>query len=197
MQHYRKLTYVILFICIISLVGAAQTSLGTFEQGECFELIQTCDTCTYNNISNVMSPNSTNYLNNVAMERSDTYYNHSFCDTFESGGYVVNGYGDLDGVKTIWQYDFEITPSGASGDNLGFYIVIIALVYGIALIGFFGRNEIIALIGSLSMLGLAIYLINEGLIIYRDWFTNSLAYFSIALGVYISFMASYSLYRNL
>ncbi|HEB46965.1 MAG TPA: hypothetical protein ENI22_00665 [Candidatus Pacearchaeota archaeon] len=97
---------------LISFTSAAISNSGTFKQGECVELIQTCPDCTYNNISRVIYPDSTDALNNVVMQKDDTFYNYSFCDTSNLGTYTVNGYGDIGGIKDDWNYIFEVTQTG-------------------------------------------------------------------------------------
>ncbi|KKN19465.1 hypothetical protein LCGC14_0945370 [marine sediment metagenome] len=132
----------ILGIFLISLVTPVQQTLGTFKSGECVNFIQICDNCTYNNISAVLYPNSTVALSNIAMTKDDTYYNYSFCSTSTLGNYIVNGFGDLDGVKTSWSYDFDITSSGfkqTTSEALGssmYLILIISLIMMFSYIGF-------------------------------------------------------------
>ena len=132
-------------IFLISLVGATQETLGTFKQGECVNLIQICSDCTYNNISTVLYPNSSVVLSNTIMTKDDTYYNYSFCFTNTLGTYIVNGYGDLDTIKTAWVYDFDITRSGGNitegSSNILIMGIIFMLVVGIILFIGFLRNE--------------------------------------------------------
>ncbi len=114
---------------MISLVSPVQQSLGTFKSGECVNLIQICDNCSYNNISTILYPNSTVALSNLTMSKDDTYYNYSFCSTSTIGEYIVNGFGDLDGVKTTWSYDFEVTPTGfilETSESMLYIIILIA-----------------------------------------------------------------------
>ncbi len=96
----------------IGLASAEQQSLGTFKQGENINLIQTCSNCTYNNLSTVLFPNSSVAISNVEMTKDDTFYNYTFYNTSTIGIYIVNGFGDPDGEKTSWVYDFEVTPTG-------------------------------------------------------------------------------------
>lgn len=103
---------IIVGIFLISLVSSTQQSLGTFKQGECTNLIQTCGNCTYNNISIILYPNSSVAISNIKMTKDNTYYNYTFCNTSVLGNYIVNGFGDSDGKKTIWSYGFEITGTG-------------------------------------------------------------------------------------
>lgn len=120
-------------ILFLSIIGA--TTLGTFKQGNCINLIQTCSNCSYNNISNVLYPNSTIAVENIEMTKQDTFYNYSFCFTSTTGVYIVNGYGDIDGVKTSWVYDFSITPNGSdlnTGESI-LYALFSVILFGIIL----------------------------------------------------------------
>ena len=143
-----KMKKIILFlflgIFLISLVSPVQQSLGTFKSGGCVNLIQICDNCSYNNISTILYPNSSVVASNLTMNKDDTYYNYSFCNTSTLGNYIVNGYGDLDGVKTTWSYDFEITPSGRGSPTSGestIFIVSLASMFLICILFFLISNS--------------------------------------------------------
>lgn len=193
----KLLLFLIIGIFLISFVTASISDLGTFKQGSCINIPQTCPDCTYNNISKItMDGESNTVLGEVVMQKDDTYYNYTFCNTTLVGEYTINGYGDEGGTKDTWEYKFKITPSGNSSNEV-LYIVLILIIYGITFVGFFGKNEIITLLGSLAMIWLGIYLINEGIIIYRDWITNGIAYLTIGLAAYFGFMAGYSLYKDM
>jgi len=178
--------------------GNSNTYLGTFQQGRVIELKQVCDTCTYVNLSSITSPDSTFTTINDRMTKKGVDYNYTFTSQTSLGCYSYSVYGDKDGAFKTETIDFKVTPSGQQGsENIVFIVIVILLVYGIALFGFFGRNEIMSLIGGLAMILLGgVYFITEGIVIYRDWLTNGLAYFTLALGVYFSFMAAYSLYED-
>jgi len=103
---------IISIIIIVPFISSSQPSLGNFKKGGCINLLQTCDDCTYNNISSVVYPNSSLTSLNVAMTRVDTLYNYTFCFTDAIGEYTVNGFGNNDGVKEVWIYDFTISSSG-------------------------------------------------------------------------------------
>lgn len=104
---------IFIFIFLIALISASTGTLGTYKKGDCVELMQICDNCTYNNISSVVYPNLTIAESNLVMSTIDNiYYNYSYCNTSVSGIYKVLGYGNLDGLKTPWAYEFEINPSG-------------------------------------------------------------------------------------
>jgi hypothetical protein len=138
----KEISYIIIGIFLISLVSAA--SFGTYKRSSCVELMQICSNCSYNNISKILYPNSSIAVENVAMTKDDTYYNYTFCLTNVNGNYIVNGYGDIDGEKTSWNYDFAITPSGNPLDTSS------AITYGLVLIIMFGATIFFLLFASLT-----------------------------------------------
>jgi len=105
-----KLSLVLLVVLIIPLVMA--TTIGITKANDCINLPQVCENCTSNNISTILYPNKTIAKINISMSKDDTYYNYSFCNTSTLGEYIVNGVGDLDGVRTSWAYNFEVTGTG-------------------------------------------------------------------------------------
>ncbi len=125
---------IILGIFLISLVGATQQTLGTFKQGSCMQLVQTCGNCTYNNISFVYQTNNA-ILYNISdkMTKVGTFYNHTFCNTSLVGEYVVNGVGNPNGEITSWVYDFAVTPTGTiletSDSNLYILLTLASLFF--------------------------------------------------------------------
>lgn len=109
----KQIIFCLLLISLLTLVSAATGVLGTYQKDECIDLIQICDNCTYNNISSVIYPNLSIAESNLAMGSTDAlYYNYTYCNTSVSGVYKVLGYGDDDGIRTPWAYEFTINPSG-------------------------------------------------------------------------------------
>ncbi len=99
---------------LFSFVNAEIQTLGTFKLGDDINLIQTCATCTFNNVTSVLSPNSTEVLGNFNMTRTGSVYNFTLtsANITSLGAYIVNGIGDLDGTNTIWTYNFFVTGTG-------------------------------------------------------------------------------------
>lgn len=128
----KILLTLILGMFLISLVSAEIQTLGTFKPGEEINLIQICANCTFNNITSIIrSPNSTQIMGNVVMTRIGSVYNFTLSsgNTTELGEYIVNGIGDLDGVNTVWNYNFFVTPSGfilETSESLIYIIILIA-----------------------------------------------------------------------
>ena len=137
-MKYKIITSIFLVLILIGLINAGEQSLGIFKQGSIIELKQTCANCSYNNVTSVIYPDSTQAIGNNAMAKTGTEYNLTFTNTDILGSYIVNGVGNPAGIDTIWTYSFEVTPSGQSGNsNIVFIVFIILVIYGIAFIGFF------------------------------------------------------------
>lgn len=124
----------LLGIFLITLVSSAQDSLGTVTQNDCIDIPQTCVSCTFNNISSIIYPNKTRFLFSPEqnMTRNGTDYVFHTCNFSSNiGTYIVNGHGDLSGTDTLWNYNYEITVTGAvletSESNL--YIIILVATF--------------------------------------------------------------------
>ena len=138
----KLLLTLVLGIFLLSFTSAQIQSLGTFKLGEDINLIQTCDNCTFNNITSVLYPNSTQTIGEFEMTKAGTIYNFTLSsdNVTEIGTYIVNGFGDLDGVITVWNYNFFITPNGQDFTTgkaisyLGFIVILlftfILTIYG-------------------------------------------------------------------
>lgn len=120
-----------LFLISLTFINAEIQTLGTYQQGTCVELKQICANCTYNNISSVLYPNSTPSHGLIQMTKIGTSYNYTTCKTQLNGQYVVNGFGDPNGVVEVWTYDFYITPTGtelSTSEGILYTIFLIILV---------------------------------------------------------------------
>lgn len=197
----NKLILVLIFgMLLFPLVSSAQESLGTFKQGENIVLRQTCANCSFNNITSIVSPNSTLLIGQVAMTKVGNEYTYILTEnyTIEQGKYIVNGFGDSNGINTLWIYDFLISTSGRGGtDNIVLFIFIILAIYALNLFGFFGKNEILTILGGMALMFLGVYIIANGITIYRDNLTNYFAYVTMGWGFISTFWASYSLYEEM
>jgi len=172
---------ILILILMISLIGiaSAETSWGTYKQGDCINLsiVSDATTCT---ISSLKYPDSTNIISSITMTNlGNGEFTYNLCDTNNLGVYTAKGLCDT----TPWSNDFEVTPSGNSGSsNIAFIIFVIIIIYGIGFFGFFGKNMTLSILGGLAMLGLGVYMINQGIIIYRDDITLILSWTTIGVG---------------
>lgn len=148
----RFFALLLIALIILPVVTAESTQvLGTFKKGFAVNLKQICSNCTFNNITTVIYPNSSIVVSNIAMTKTGTEYNYTLpaTRTQVNGEYIVSGFGDLNGVNTIWTYSFYITPNGDNIDTGQGMLYIIAFVFGLVLFGLFmfgavkinGRNE--------------------------------------------------------
>jgi hypothetical protein len=140
----KKLFILIIGFFLISFICAVETELGTFKAGDDILLLQLCSNCTYNNITFVTAPNSSELISNVIMTKDETKFTYSLDKNYttESGIYIVNGIGDLNGVQTIWRYTFEVTPNGEAPSSSKVIIQIglltfLILLFIFSLIGLF------------------------------------------------------------
>jgi len=120
----------IIMLLMVSLVGAS--SLGTFQQGECTQLHQICDNCTYVNVTLIAFPNGSSDNTDYAMTKDGGDYNYTFCNTDALGRYVYTTCGDLNGNNICENIEFEITPNGSSLSTSS------AIIYGLTLLLMFG-----------------------------------------------------------
>ena len=171
-MEMKKLTLILIVgMLLISFVSATQTTLGTFEKGECVRLVQLCGDCTYNNITSIVYPNSSVAVSNVEMTQDGSEFNYTFCPTNKTGKYLINGVGDLSGTDTVWAYDFEITVNGKEPPS-GIVIVVFSLLF-------------LVVLGTL--IGLLIY--NLGHLAEKDFDVKDLIYnlsaYFILWGIYL------------
>lgn len=111
----RNKLFLLIFVSILftSLISGEIETLGTFAQNEQVELVQTCSNCTYVNILSVKYPNSSIALLSTSMSSTGNgLYNYTFSNTSALGEYIVNGMADVDGVNTVFAYNFYVTKTG-------------------------------------------------------------------------------------
>ena len=179
---------------MISPVSAVIQDLGTFKQNNEVNLIQICGSCTFNNITTVLYPNSSVAISNVAMTRDGTFYNYSFLNTNTNGIYIVNGFGDLSGVDTAWSYEFEITPSGIIQKSIfqnTIHIILFILFLTFLLLGIGFKLPSLGFISSIILILLGIYTMIYGFNDMTDLYTQGSALAIIGLGIIFMFISAY------
>ncbi len=183
----KQIAVMFLIAIMIVAVGgivSALDSMKSGKQGEIYNITQGCGDATYITIY-VTFPNSSSALDPVNMTSvgSGKYF-YEFDRTSTLGRYDVAGVSD-GCTRTIATY-FKITPSGQEGtENIIFFLVILVLLYSLTLIFFFKKDINLAPFVTLSGTALGVfglYMIRNGIIIYRDWFSNYLAYLTMGVG---------------
>jgi len=196
----------LLFFLSLNLVSAGfeydnsdlPTALAIYRQNNCINLYQICSNCTYNNISNVLYPNSNIAGSQVIMTRIGNAYNYSsFCNTSIIGTYIVNGFGDLDGVNAVWSYTFEITPSGNANNPNFFYFALIFSV-GMIILGFSLKNAPITILGSFGLVFVGLYILLYGINGVRDTiYTWGWGIILLGVAGYIAIKSSYEMIEDI
>lgn len=125
-MNKKLLLYFVITLFIIIPTLASTDFLGTFKTDESINLIQTCASCTYNNITSVTAPDSSLVVSDVAMTKDGLYYNYTLASQDLTGTYNVCGVGDLDGTDTVWCYNFDVTYTGKAYEN---NLLVVVLVY--------------------------------------------------------------------
>ena len=125
----KIITIFIFGIFFLSMASASIEDLGTVQQNDCISLLQTCDDCTYNNITSILYPNRTTEALSLDVEmiQDGLDYSYTFCNTSALGEYLVNGKGDASGQST-WNYKFTVTTTG--GDTAIIIPIFLLLVTG-------------------------------------------------------------------
>lgn len=145
----KKILILILSLFFISLVSASfgyddGEKVGIFKRNDCIDLTQSCSNCTYNNLTSIIYPNGTrsSFSPEQNMTKSGTDYLFHTCNfSSQYGGYIVNGYGDLDGSEEVWNYNYEITQTGRVFGtsqvlgSLGIFIGVLAVAFVFLFIG--------------------------------------------------------------
>jgi len=181
----KKIILMFIGLFLISL-ASADINLDSGKQGECITLQQTCDTCTWVNISSITrtGENSTTWNLNKDMTKFGVDYNYSFCQTNILGDYVYSVYGNKGGGSDIKSENgyFTITPTG---DDRGFGLFLVLIIASVIL--FVGSFQFdldwgVFLSGVLFILS-GIYAMIYGLGNLASLYTRGIAVISIGLGM--------------
>ena len=179
---------ILVILVMIFSLAFISASLGTFQQGDCVEIKTILNTSSVT-LSTLSYPLDGGIAkSNIAMQNiAGKTFNYTFCDTPTIGTYVYDYY-DADG--NVYVNDFDITASGQSGNsNIVFIVLVIILLYALTLIAFFGKSTPLTILGGMSMVGLGVYILQNGLIIYRDWITEYFGTVTWAVGAILALWA--------
>jgi len=104
-------------------------------------------------------------------------------ETFPETGFYNYGVSCQDGKGDVISGIFQVTPNGdSSTNNIVFYLIIIFLGYGLNLLGFFNRNTYITILGGIILIFVGLFMIQNGVIIFRDNLTLALSYITLFWG---------------
>ncbi len=178
----------------LTLVSAIEIERGI--QGQDKLLYQTCNNCTFCNFTNIIGPNNDTILSNIEPTQDGTYYSFILDggNTTRLGWYSYFYYCGNDVDSQTGKIDFEITPSGRGGnDNIAFYIIVIVMIYAVTFLSFFGKNIPLSILTGMLMTFFGVWIIRNGIVIYRDNLTNYFGYVTIVIGALIALLATLAL----
>lgn len=140
----KILLYMIIGLLAINLASAEVNPCGNDNsfikgrQNDIVTLKQTCDSCTYVNLSSITYPNSTLVIYNSAMTKNGIEFTTPFSNTNILGCYTYVVFGDKDGTLQSETIDLKVT---STGEEVGSSqtIVIIGILGAMAL--FFGLGR--------------------------------------------------------
>jgi len=191
----NKLMLILLGVFLISFVSA-EGDIGIVKQHGCIDIYNYCPTCSYINITAIQYPNGSINTMNLAMTKTDNNYVYEFCDTSLIGGYSYTTCGDKDGTETCEDITFEVTPSGFTG-TLGFYILILALSFGIIGLGFYLDDAPIVILGSFGLYFVGLYILFFGISGMKDAvYTWAIGIIVLMLAAYISIRSAYEIMND-
>jgi len=184
------LLFVISLVITLFLFSFSSAQVELPSAGKQFEpivLTQTCDDCTFVNVTRIKFPDSSEQILNGQMsEPIKGNFNFIFTNTSQLGKYVATTCGNPSGVYACQNYLFKITTTGSDILNT---IPIFLLIAGFLLFALAVHKEL-PIVGFASGILLSIagvYLIIYGLGVFQDVYTQALAYVSLFIGLIIAF----------
>jgi len=193
-MKYSNIIITILVMILLSCGAYAET----VKLGNTINITQGCAGSTYSNISQIKLNGQLISSSQIAMTATGGgSYAYAYTPP-AIGEYYILTHCNENGVDINAPFSFTVSPSGysPSGSNIGLFIIVALIIYSIAFIGFFGKNEWVCILGGMGMLALGIYTINNGIIIYKDFITNIFSWTTIGLGAFFALFTTVSLIQD-
>lgn len=120
---------ILILLFFFPLISGEIATLGIFKQFDPINLPQTCDNCTYVNLTRVQFPNASILFIGQNMQKIGTDYNFTFIQTLALGNYIITTCGDPNGVITCANYNFEISVTGTNQSTAQgiFYFILLGI----------------------------------------------------------------------
>ena len=179
-MNKKILLTLILGMFFISMASAEIQTLGTFKQGDDINLIQTCASCTFNNITSVLDPKGNQVIGEFGMTKVGTVYNFTLTSGNATilGTYIYNGVGDIGGTNTIWNIDFILTADGNPFEAFPNQFGVILFGFILIMFGLLNvRYTLLKHMGSMILMVMGVLTLYPG---YN--FINHTTLFGLALG---------------
>jgi hypothetical protein len=197
----KKIFLIGLMMLFLASFVSAEPLFGTFQENTCINLLQTCASCSFNNITIITDPAGNTLIKDQEMTREGFKYNYTFCNTSLTGIYQVNGIGDPNATNTIWRYDLAVNPSGKIFNNILyeflFFGVIMFVFYFILYIAFKHENLPTLLMVSFGIMFMAVYVLRFGIANFTNDYTDAFSIINIGLSAYFLLGGSIELIKQL
>jgi len=184
----------LLLIPYISAVDSVVQEVGPYKQYECVRLPQICSNCSYINITSILYPDSSLASGEQVMIKDGTDYSYTFCNTSDSGVYIVNGKGDLDGEETIWNYKLLINPYGKEDKpvwNNPVLIILGILSLIFLFFAFYFKLPAFAFISGILFIIAGIYTMIYGLNELTSFYTRGISISLIGAGIIFMILSAW------
>lgn len=184
-----SLIFLALFFSL-TLVSAIEIEPAT--QGEDKLVYQTCNNCTYCDITSIRNEAGDLLVSNVAFDADGTDYSFTLDggNTTTLGTYTYCYDCGNSADSEAGCIDFKVTPSGRDGnENIALVIILIVMIYLVTFVSFFGRHITLSALTGMMMTFFGIWIVQNGIVIYRDNLTNYFGYVTIFIGAIIALTA--------
>ena len=198
-----KKLYLLILMCIV-LSSLAYATTDTREVEDVFQIndqVNYAKPC-FNNGTYCSSSAKCNFTiydpDNVVLvdnkEGTNNFYNHNYTLYFTKLGLHKIDMTCVDGGRTGAETFYaQVTGSGLI-DNLGFQVLVIALSFGIILLGFYLKDGWVTILGTFGLYFLGIYILFYGIAGVKDLIiTWAIGLITLGLAGYISIRSAHDM----
>jgi len=181
--------FLIFSLVLISAATNTQDVTDVFKVNTQVEYAKSCFNngtyCSDSALCNytVFEPDNTVIVDNLAGTNQVSFYNISF-NVREIGIYKVDMTCTDNGLSGAETFYFEVTGSGLN-DTIWFYIIILAVSFGIIILGLRIQDAPIVILGSFGLYFVGLYILFYGIVGVKDLVTTW------AIGIIILMLAAY------
>lgn len=201
--YIAVLVFIFIGVGVVSAEVDSVTVESVFKQNTAIDIKEPCiingTWCSGSAVCNITiwKPDDSILLSNALMTNQLSFHNKTLtpAQSISLGTYTATASCSDQGLSGYRTFYYQVTPSGSNG-ILGLSIILILVVYGIALFGFFGKNEWVAIIGGLGLIPLGLYTMTHGIDIYRNFMTDALSVITIGFGAFVALTAGVSIIQE-
>ena len=184
--------FLILSMSVLSI--SAEKTIPDVKQGDCANLYQSCDNCSFVNITRITVQGITKVYGPFLMDKYGTDYNYTFCTNTELGTHTYYTCGDLNGGLICEPVSYDVTPSGITQNSI-LNNPILLILLGISLLflilALYTRNYPMGFLSGIMFLISGIYTMIYGFNNYTDDYSRTVGMVLIGLGFIFMFASGY------